>query len=449
MPLKDRKDSRSHFLNGVNLIGKYLKKLSAICAERVREHGAQYELFGIFAVINYIVPYFMWSPSSNSNYTLLICLRLLAGSLCFLLIIKDYWYDILTPYLPLYWHATLLYCLPFLTTFMLFDSQGSVFWLLNTILALLLLAVLVDSRSFVVIQIVGVGLGYGFFVVTGQAKWFYLPAETIYWTSYMCIYSLMVGLLFSRRNEKITEERLCAYKSVSASIAHEMRTPLSAMYISAQGVQEYLPRLLKTYEIAKAHALDIPKLDTQKLQMLQDIPNHFISISRRSLSIIDIFLTKFGNFEKQVLPLEQCSIFDCINKALDEYPFYPKSQRRLVTIQPGNDFTFFGNESLVIHIFSNLIKNSLHQIKTAQKGSIKIWVSASDGFNVVHFRDDATGIRSAELPKIFDKFYTSKDHGTGVGLAYCKQAMIAIGGHLTCRSTYGKFTEFQMCFPKV
>lgn len=431
------------------MIVRYLKKLSALCAERVGDHGAQYEVFGIFAVINYIIPYFMWSPSSNSNYTLLICLRLLAGSLCFLLIIKDYWHEAFIPYLPLYWHATLLYCLPFLTTFMLFDSQGATFWLLNMILALSLLAVLVDSRSFVIILTIGVGLGYGLFLLTGDSKWFSLSADTVYWTSYMCLYSVMVGILFSRRNEKIAQEKLAAYKSVSASIAHEMRTPLSAMYISAQGVQEYLPTLLKAYDIAKANHLDIPKIEKQKLQILQDIPNHFMSISRRSLSIIDMFLTKFGHFERHLLPLDKCSILACLLKALDEYPFFPKSERRLVTIINDGEFTCFGNESLVIHIFSNLLKNSLHQINTAKKGNITVWFSSTDRFNVVHFRDDATGIKAADLPRIFDKFYTQKDHGTGIGLAFCKQAMNAFGGRISCKSVYGQFTEFQLFFPVV
>lgn len=432
-----------------NLITRYIKRLNAYCTERVSDHGAQYELFGVFAVINYIIPYFMWSPSLNSNYTLLICLRLLAGGLCFLLIIKDYWHEALVPYLPLYWHATLLYCLPFLTTFMLFDSLGSTFWLLNMILALLLLAVLVDSRSFVGILILGVGLGYGLFLFTGDIKWFSLSGDTLYWTSYMCIYSVMVGILFSRRNEKIAQEKLSAYKSVSASIAHEMRTPLSAMYISAEGVEKYMPYLLKTYGIAKANHLEIPKIDNQKLRMLEDIPNHFMSISRRSLSIIDMFLTKFGHFERHLLPLDKVSILPCIEKALDEYPFFPKSERRLVNVVAEGNFTCYGNDSLVIHIISNLLKNALYQVKLSKKGSIKIWFSSSGNYHIVHFRDDATGILPTDLPRIFDKFYTRKDHGTGIGLAFCKQAMNAFGGRIACKSVYGRFTEFQLFFPIV
>lgn len=427
---------------------RYLKKIVSLCADSVSSHGAQYELFGIFAVINYIVPYFMWSPASNNNYTLLICLRLLAGSMCFLLIIKDYWHESLAPYLPVYWYGTLLYCLPFLTTYMLFDSQGSTFWLLNMILSLLLLAVLVDYRSFIIILILGVAGGYGLFFATNESRVFYLSADTLYWTVYMCFYSVLVGLLFSRRNEKIAQEKLTAYKNVSASIAHEMRTPLSSMFISAQGVKDYLPLLLKTYEIAKENKLDIPKLDQRKLQLLKDVPNHFISISRRSLSIIDMLLTKFCTFEHPALVLDKCSMVSCIIKTLDEYPFYPKIERKLIELNLRFDFTFYGNESLVIHIFSNLIKNSLYQIHSSHRGRIKIWFSESDDFNIVHFSDDATGIKTNDLARIFETFYTSKENGSGIGLAYCKKVMDVFGGRILCHSTYGKFTEFQLHFPK-
>lgn len=424
-----------------------LDLLSEVSANRVKQFGAQYEVFGIFAFINYIVPYSMWSPSFNSNYGLLICLRLLAGGACFLLIIKDHWYPSFFKYLPLYWHATLLYCLPFLTTFMLFDSQGSTYWLLNMILAMLLLAVLVDWRSFITLLTLGLFLGYGFFVLTGETKGLFISSESLYWAGYMCFYSFLVGALFSRRNEKIAEERIDAYKYVSASIAHEMRTPLSSMYISAQGLQMYLPHLLETYQIAQDSKLVIPQIEPRKLQILKDFPDHFISISRRSLSIVDIFLTKFGTPERQHMPLEPLSIKHCIKVALDEYPFHPESQKDLVNFNGCQDFTFNGNEPLTIHLFSNLLINSLHHISLAKKGEIRIWTSQINGFNIVHFYDNASGIKAFNLPKIFDRFYSSKEHGTGIGLAYCKRVMELFAGKITCSSVYGEYTEFQLFFP--
>lgn len=431
----------------LKLLADGLSKLNQISAKKVKQHGAQYEVFGIFAFINYIVPYSMWSSSSNSNYGLLISMRLIAGGSCFLLIIKDHWLPWFYKYLPLYWHCTLLYCLPFITTFMLLDSQGDTYWLLNLILAMLLLAVLVDWRSFVFILPTGILMGYGFFLLAGESKSLLFSSEALHWAVYMCFFSILVGILFSRRNEKIAEERLDAYKYVSASIAHEMRTPLSSMYISAQGLQMYLPHLLETYQIAKNLALDIPQIETRKLQILKDFPDHFISISRRSLSIIDIFLTKFGTFEGQYMQLEPLSIIHCIKVAIDEYPFHPESQQDLVNFSDCQDFSFNGNEPLTIHLFSNLLINSLHQISIAKKGDIRIWTSKTEEFNVVHFHDNATGIKSFTLPKIFDRFYSSKENGTGIGLAYCKKVMDIFGGKIACNSIYGEFTEFQMFFP--
>lgn len=419
--------------------------LNEASSQRVKLHGAQYELFGVFAFINYIVPYSMWSSSSNSNFGLLICMRLLAGGACFLLIVKDHWIPSLAKYLPLYWHMTLLYCLPFLTTFMLFDSQGSTYWLLNMILAMLLLAVLVDWRSFITILSLGVISGYSFFMLTGRTVGLHLSSESLSWACYMCFYSFLVGILFSRRNEKIAQERLEAYKYVSASIAHEMRTPLSTMYNSAQGLKTYLPSLLNGYQLAKDNKLSVPEIHNQKLQILKDFPDHFITVSRRTLSLVDIFLTKFGTVDNH-LPLEPISIKHCIDRALLEYPFYPEEQKQLVQFQTF-DFTFYGEEALTIHLFSNLLKNSLHQIAVANRGEIRIWASKDEGFNVISFYDNASGIKVAELGKIFDRFYSSREHGTGIGLAYCKRVMELFGGKILCRSQYGEYTEFQLYFP--
>lgn len=432
-----------------NYVGAYFLKLSSISTRRVQEHGAPYEIFGVFAVINYIVPYFMWSPSSTSDFALLIFLRLVAGILCFLLIIKDHWHATLLPYLPLYWHITLLYCLPFLTSYMLFDSHGETFWLLNLILALFLLAILVDWRSFLEILIFGVSSGYGLYVFTGKTPVFSLSSETLYWAIYMCFFSALIGILFSRRNEKIAQERLNAYKIVSSSIAHEMRTPLSSMFISAQGVQEFLPSLLKTYEIAQAHKLEIPKIDHHKLQILKDFPTNLISISRRSLSIIDIFLTNFGNFEKQRTHAQQISMSSLIEQALSEYPFHPVSQKSLINFNAKNDFSIRANESLMVHVFYNLIKNALCQIQLAKKGEIEIKFSAVANFNIVHFIDTASGIKSPELHKVFEVFYTGTEHGSGIGLAYCKKVMTALGGDIRCSSQYKEYTEFTLLFPRI
>lgn len=435
-------------MSKVTFLRQGIVKLNALSTTRISEHGAQYELFGIFAVINYTIPYFMWSPTTNINFSLPIFMRLIASFMCFVLIIKESFKESYKFFLPLYWHVTLLYCLPFLTTVMLFDSHGNIYGLLNFILAIHLLAVLVDWLSFALISVIGVLFGYLFFIALEGKELFSLSFDTLYWASHMCFFTVLISILFSRRNEKIAQEKLGAYKSVSASIAHELRTPLSSIYIAAQGVQTFLPNLLETYEIAQKHNLPIPSINQQKLNILQHFPANFISISRRSLSIIDIFLTQFTVMEKQKISLHPISALKAVTKSIDDYPFFPKELRSKIKIKIIKDFVFLGSETLIIHVFSNLIKNALQQITIAKKGTIKIWFSEDNEFNIIHFLDTATGIKDQELPKIFDVFYSSKDQGTGVGLAFCKKVLKIFDGEIVCLSKFGKYTEFKLYFPR-
>ncbi|USN51321.1 MAG: HAMP domain-containing histidine kinase [Myxococcales bacterium] len=425
------------------------RKINRIINKGVQEHGAPYELFGVFAVVNYIVPYFMWSPAKTSNFELLIVLRLVAGIMSFLLIIKDYWSDFLQKYLPLYWYATLFYCLPFITSYMLFDSQGDTFWLLNMILAIFLLTVLVDWKSFLALLFLGMLGAYFFYSLVGEAETFTLSKDTLYWVIYMCFFSSLVGVLFSRRNEKIAQERLNAYKTVSASIAHEMRTPLSSMYISSQNMGHYLIKLLDAYREAKKNNIQVPKIEEQKIKLLEKFPEHLSYISRRTISIIDVFLANFSNVDEKTVDVENISISQIIHKAVAEYPFFSEKERALVAISDANDFCCLVNESLLVHVFYNLMKNSLSQIQISKKGEIKIFYSQEEHYNVVHFLDTASGIKSSEIPKIFDDFYTKTFHGAGLGLAYCRKVMQACGGSIKCLSQLGDYTEFRLYFPNV
>ncbi len=69
-------------------------------------------------------------------------------------------------------------------------------------------------------------------------------------------------------------------------------------------------------------------------------------------------------------------------------------------------------------------------------------------------RDSGGGIPRDELPKIFDRYYSTKDGpdasgkgGTGVGLATCKDIIDAHQGRIRVESTVGKGTAFTICLP--
>jgi signal transduction histidine kinase len=80
---------------------------------------------------------------------------------------------------------------------------------------------------------------------------------------------------------------------------------------------------------------------------------------------------------------------------------------------------------------------------------IHIWLERKEDKNVLHVYDNGTGIDKRDLSRIFKKFYSKTPHGMGIGLAYCKATMKALGGSIHCCSKKGEFAELILYFPCV
>ena len=53
------------------------------------------------------------------------------------------------------------------------------------------------------------------------------------------------------------------------------------------------------------------------------------------------------------------------------------------------------------------------------------------------------------VPMIFDGFFTTRNNGTGAGLAFCKRTMQSFDGDIRVSSEIGKFTRFTLEFPHI
>jgi signal transduction histidine kinase len=64
-------------------------------------------------------------------------------------------------------------------------------------------------------------------------------------------------------------------------------------------------------------------------------------------------------------------------------------------------------------------------------------------------RDTGCGIPESELPHIFRRLYSyPANMGTGIGLAFCRDTLEAMGATISCRSAHRFYTEFTIRFPK-
>jgi Na+/proline symporter len=168
---------------------------------QVDKYGAPYILFGAFCCINFTLPYFMWEHASRDSYNLMLYLRVWGGLACGLLIVRDKWPDALLPYLPTFWHLTLLYCLPFTSTVMFLLTKGSAEWLINVAITIMFLIVLVDWLSFVILSALGVALGFLFYQLVIGPIDLHLDFSTGYLLVYQAIFATLIGLIFARRKQ--------------------------------------------------------------------------------------------------------------------------------------------------------------------------------------------------------------------------------------------------------
>ena len=108
-------------------------------------------------------------------------------------------------------------------------------------------------------------------------------------------------------------------------------------------------------------------------------------------------------------------------------------------------------------VINNLIINSKQAmnehgkivitIRNIHKDSSSPFALKNGDYVSVSFQDEGPGIAPENLEKIFDPFYTTKKHGSGLGLANCYTIVKKHGGVITVESTFGKGACFTILLP--
>lgn len=116
--------------------------------------------------------------------------------------------------------------------------------------------------------------------------------------------------------------------------------------------------------------------------------------------------------------------------------------------------TVHANKNKLIHVFVNLIQNSLDALRSKPFNNGErptIWIEGrmEKGSSCLIVRDNGPGIAREHLDKIFDPFFTTKEvgEGMGLGLSICYRIMHESQGRIFVRTEVGKFCEFTLEFP--
>jgi len=93
----------------------------------------------------------------------------------------------------------------------------------------------------------------------------------------------------------------------------------------------------------------------------------------------------------------------------------------------------------------NLLLNAIES--SPANGHVRLAVAHGPRAIVLEVRDQGTGIPPEQLESIFHPFFTTKESGTGLGLALVHQMVVEHGGEITVESTVGRGTTFRVTLP--
>jgi signal transduction histidine kinase len=315
-----------------------------------------------------------------------------------------------------------------------------------------LLFMILDWISLVVVLSLGFILAVtAFHMVHGILNFDLLKNQTVL---YAFAWTVLAGILFSRNASRYRlnlqlKKQLAAVRTVCASIAHELRTPLLSIKGGANGIKIFMPKLLAGYRAAAAANLDVPKIFPSHIKQIEQVIENIESEVNFSNTVIDTLLLNATQIAVNPQVYTVNSMGHCIKAALLRYPFNPSEQIQLVHFNDANDFIYNGDDLLMTHVIFNLLKNSLYAIAETQKGDIQIWLTQGPKYNYMHFKDTAKGITKDEQIKLFEPFNSNTPVGTGIGLSFCRMVMQNLGGDIELHTKSGDFAEFVLKFPKV
>jgi len=218
------------------------------------------------------------------------------------------------------------------------------------------------------------------------------------------------------QREKTKNVRLIAIGEMAARLAHDLRNPLSM--ISNQ---------LELMKINNPH----PDENTEK-------GHNRIS---RSIERMSHQLEKVMDFVRvKPLDIKSQSLRDLIKNVVQSFEITSEIKINI----PENDCMIDVDSIQMGIVFNNLIFNSIQVIGDSGEINIKILDNTKD--IEIEFQDSGSGIPENNLKKIFEPMYTTKQTGTGLGLASCLTIVQQHGGTMLVKNNP---TTFTVKIPKI
>jgi signal transduction histidine kinase/HAMP domain-containing protein len=274
----------------------------------------------------------------------------------------------------------------------------------------------------------------------------------------------LVGVLLVARNVAYMSRvqsmlaysrKLVALGRLTAGIAHEVKNPLNAMIIHLELLRT---KIRSAAQAAQPQAVaaagggtlglgaspvtaPLPPAAQSALEHVEVIESEI----RRLDGVVQGFLKFTRPEDLRLAPVRVPELLGALQPIVE-----PEAKKNGVkismdcsgTIPPVN-----GDAGMLRQVFLNLVINACQAMP--QGGSLRISCAPVSHQRVeVRVEDTGVGIAKEHLPKIFDLYFTTKDHGTGIGLSMVYRIVQLHDGEIEVESTQGRGTTFRVLLPQ-
>ena len=229
-----------------------------------------------------------------------------------------------------------------------------------------------------------------------------------------------------RERRDIEERHVRSLEELSASIAHEIRNPITAAKSLVQQMGE---------DPGSGENVDYAKVAIEELDRVERSVAHLLRYAR-----------------EEDVQMSDVRLADLVQSALETFRDRFVDLGVDLVVDVATDFALRGDPEKLRRVLINLVGNALDALEESGVREPRIEVMAGENLARtecwLRVRDNGPGIDPATLSKVFSPFYTSKERGTGLGLAISKKVVDAHGGSIEATSSPGAGAEFTITIPK-
>ena len=218
-------------------------------------------------------------------------------------------------------------------------------------------------------------------------------------------------------------KKLSALSKLTSGVAHEVKNPLNAIVIHLE--------LLKSQVVAQQPEDATRSLDiiTQEIKRLDRVVRNFLNFNRP----VDVKLKK-----EDIQPVLQEVVTLAQNEA--------RQHNVHILVQPGDNLPLIQlDPDLMKQCLLNIVLNGCQAMPRG--GSLNISTALQNGSLELRVQDEGVGIPPESREKVFNLYYTTKENGSGIGLATVFKVVQLHNGEIEVDSEVGKGTTFTLKFP--